>query len=99
MKRANWCFLTIHSYFRCSLSYTYWQLHTRRTRQARCLETQPKFFAQETPDDIFQDCHEICTPVSLSNRKKSDQSKAHKERKVPRVKTGEVHVLKQREQF
>lgn len=51
------------------------------------IQKLPKFFAQETTDNILQDGHEICIPVSLANRKKSDQSEAQNERKVPRVKT------------
>ena len=50
------------------------------------LQNLLKFFAQEAPDDILQDGHVICTPVSLANHEKSDQSVDHNERKVPRVK-------------
>ena len=50
------------------------------------IQKLPKFFVQEAPDDILQDDHVICTPVSLANRKKSYQSLGHGERKVPRVK-------------
>ena len=50
------------------------------------LQNLLKFFAQEAPYDILQDGHVICTPVSLANHEKSDQSVDHNERKVPRVK-------------
>ena len=50
------------------------------------IQNLPKFYAQEAPDDIIQDGHVICTPVSLPNHEKSHQSVDHNERKVPRVK-------------
>ena len=50
------------------------------------IQKLPKFFAQEARDDILQDGHVICTPVSLTNRKKSDQSVDHNEKKLPRFK-------------
>ena len=50
------------------------------------IQNLPKFYAQEAPDDIIQDGHVICTKVSLANHEKSDQSRNHNERKVPRVK-------------
>ena len=50
------------------------------------LQNLPKFFAQEAPVDIIQDGHVICTPVSLANHEKSDQSVDNNDRKVPRVK-------------
>ena len=46
----------------------------------------PKFFVQEATDAILQDDHVVCTPVNLEDRKKSDPSVDHNERKVPRVK-------------
>ena len=49
------------------------------------IQKLPELFAQDTPDDIPQDGYVIWTPVSLTNRKKSDQSEAKSERKVPRV--------------
>jgi len=51
------------------------------------IQKLPKFFFQETPNDILQGGHEICTPLSLANYKRSDQSEAQNERNVPRVKT------------
>ena len=51
------------------------------------IQKLPKFFIQETPNEILQGGHELCTPVSLANRKRSDQSEAQNERNVPRVKT------------
>ena len=48
------------------------------------IQKPPKFFARE--EHVLQDGHVICTPVSLANRKKSDPSVDHNERKVPRVK-------------
>ena len=50
------------------------------------IQKLPELFAQDTPDDIPQDGYVIWTPVSVANRKKSDHSKAHSARKVPRVK-------------
>ena len=50
------------------------------------IQKMPELFAQDTPDAISQDGYEIWTPESLANRKKSDQSEAQNERKVPRVK-------------
>ena len=50
------------------------------------IQKLPELFDQDTPDDIPQDGYVIWTPVSLANRKKSDQSKAQSERKVSRVK-------------
>ena len=50
------------------------------------IQKLPKLFTQEAPDDALQDGHVICTPVSLANHEKSDQSRNHIERKVPRVK-------------
>jgi len=93
-EKSKLCFLAIHSYF--LLLIVPYLLTASRTPHTEnndkpVVQKLPncvvQFFAQETPDDIFQDDHEICTPVSLANRKKSDQSEDHNERKVPRVKT------------
>ena len=51
------------------------------------IQKLPKFFAQETPDDIVQYGYKTCAQVTLANRKQSDQSEVQNERKVPRVKT------------
>jgi len=51
------------------------------------IQKLPKFFIQETPNDILQGGHELCTPVSPANRKRSDQSEAQNERNVSRAKT------------
>ena len=48
----------------------------------RVIQKLPKFHAH----DIVEDGYEICTPVSLANRKKSDHSEVQNLRKVPRVK-------------
>ena len=50
------------------------------------IQNLPELFAQRASDDILQDSHVICTPVSLANRVKSDQNVDHNEGKVPRVK-------------
>ena len=50
------------------------------------IQKLPRFFTQRALDDILQDGYVICTPVSFTNHEKSDQSVAHNERKVPRVK-------------
>ena len=50
------------------------------------IQKLPRFFTQRALDDIPQDGHVICIPVSLSNHEKSDQSVDPNERNVPRFK-------------
>ena len=67
-------------------------MHAAHGKQRKAV-IQNLFFAQEIPDDIFQDGHIIFNPIRIANRKKSDVKEAQNEGKVARVKVLKSAVM------